>query len=456
MKKIWVILAIAVMAALCFVGCNQEPAETEPPVMEAYWNVDGERYNDNGVSSRPVEADGTYKVMFAHKGKATKLTVKGDKMLIDKIDSMTILGVVKDDSGAVVDVKTVEDMGGKILYEGYELEAGSAFEMNVLDPDGKVVNIKTPTRSCYVTDLVSDPAYPQRIYPDTLIRGDKIVAVQDYAGTITDVFFYAPGLIRSGIDQYCPHCCEEGETVHFEAWMQYTSSVQESAHYFLFEDLELADQLSTKENVELVMDLNGFTISVLGDKRVSALFSKGSYFGLLDSSEAQTGKMIATSQTYAGQGAVVWVRYGTFEMFSGTLDASQAICGGYGAVVNIPSGSTFNMYGGTIIGGTSIPMEKEDGTVTLGGHGGSVLVQGTFNMYGGTIRDGKAYANGTNRGRGGNIALMSNGVFNMYGGEVYGGIADGTAENSTGDLYKASSAKFNQYGGSFGAPLNAE
>jgi len=443
-------LMLVLLVSVCLTGCQEaEPQETEPPVMEAYYNMEGAKYNDNGVSSRPAESDGTYKVLFSQKGKAVTKTVAADKELINKIDSMNILGLVCDEAGVVTGVKTVEDMGGKIIAEGYHVltyARGKMMAYAKKDFSDEGIEMAVTSRNSYVVNVTEEE--PMRIFE--LIKGDKIIAVQDAQGIITDVFFYEGGDIRNGKDQFCPcaDCKEKGKTeTHFEAWLQSSSGVGESGHYFLIEDLELADQLSMAANVKFTLDLNGYTVTVSEEKRVASVHNEGAYFALMDSSEAQTGKMMATDPLLEknGNGAVVWVRYGTFELFSGTLDASQCVSGGHGAVVNIPNGSTFNMYGGTIIGGTTKPMELESGGKSAGGHGGALYISGTFNMYDGLVKGGTALANGTGRGRGGCIAIMGDGVMNMYGGEVIGGTDDGGYNE--GLMYINKGGVFNHEGG---------
>lgn len=459
-KLLLLVLGIALLAALCLTACNQEPAETEPPVMDAYWNLNGAEYNNNGVSSREAKG-GVYTIQVVYKGKLTKLKVE-DKALVDKIDSMQIFGVDKNDKGVVTAVKTVEDMGGKIMYEGYAFEVGDAFQLNAVSPEGETVNIKTPSRSCFVTDLVSDPEDPVRIFPEELVRGDLIVAVQDYNGEFTNVYFYQAGLIRSGKDQFCPHCCEEGETVHFEAWMQGVKPGMEGGHYFMYEDREIADQMGASRNTELVIDLNGFKIFCENQsKRIIATYIKdcpqgeGCYIGFMDTSEAKTGTILNDhKQEQNGNGAAMWVTsYGTVEMFGGTIDASKCHTNSNGPAVYVNSGSTFILHeGATVIGGISEAAMKEDGSGrTGGGNGGAIYNGGTVLMHGGKIIGGTVLGYETDRGRGG--AVYNGGSFMMYGGEIVGGYSDEEAYDKDGNLldfsiiYDSTKNGFQQLGG---------
>lgn len=464
-KLLLVVLAVVALAVICLAGCKPEgPEETQPPVMDAYWNVHGAQYNDNGVSTREPEADGTYKVVTAYKNRTMTLKVKADKELINKIDSLRIFGVVKDEKGYVTAVKTVEEMGGKIVYDGYAFEVGDNFEMNIntqADLKGESINIKTPSAGCYIFDLVSDPELPTRIFPTALIRGDKIVAVQDYSGAITNIYFYESGPIRSGKDQYCPHCCEEGEIVHFSAWSEDENPAINGGHYFLYEDKELADQFGGRKNTEIVIDLNGFKIFCENQtKRIIATYIKdcpegeGCYIGFMDSSEAKTGTILNDhKQEQNSNGAAMWVTsYGTVEMFGGTIDASKCVSNGNGPAVQVGGGCTFIMHeGATILGGTTEAAEKEGGGRTSGGNGGAIYNGGTFIMYGGKIVGGTCLGYETDRGRGG--AVYNGGTFEMHGGEIVGGYCDEEAVDKDGNpidvsiIYNQGKAKFEQLGG---------
>ncbi len=80
--------------------------------------------------------------------------------------------------------------------------------------------------------------------------------------------------------------------------------------------------------------------------------------------------------------------------------------------LQINTGATFNMYGGTITGGG----QKDGSAVT--NNGGNVNVYGTMNMYGGTVENGYA------RSQGGNIAGYGSFILNIEGSaKVRGGSA---------------------------------
>ena len=88
---------------------------------------------------------------------------------------------------------------------------------------------------------------------------------------------------------------------------------------------------------------------------------------------------------------------------------------------------TVNLYGGTLRGGKGYPYHADTITSTTsdwtacGGnvylYGQSETKQAIFNMYGGTVTGGTAK-------QGGNVFVYKNAAFNLYGGDILGGTAD--------------------------------
>jgi len=99
---------------------------------------------------------------------------------------------------------------------------------------------------------------------------------------------------------------------------------------------------------------------------------------------------------------------------------------------------TVNMYGGTLRGGKGYPYHADTVTETTtdwevcGGnvylYGQGSTKQAVFNLYGGTVIGGTA-------ARGGNVFAYKNAQFNLYGGDI----SDGTAQNGS-DLYVSDAA----------------
>ena len=113
------------------------------------------------------------------------------------------------------------------------------------------------------------------------------------------------------------------------------------------------------------------------------------------------------STSYNNGGGGVYVSTGTFNMNAGaiitnnTASATNANNGGGGVIVR---SGTFNMNAGAIISSN-----------TTGSNGGGVYIVSTFNMYGGEILGN--ISNGTSATRGGG-GVFNSGTFNMHAGEI--------------------------------------
>jgi len=423
---------------------TSEPKQPEKKPMQVYWNVERAQYADK---AREKGADGNYSVKLALAGRLETVKIKGDEALIKKLDSLDVLCLEMDENKVATAVKTVEEMGGAIVAEAAYVESYSNTLLKVNDAadfSGKSQQLNIGF-STYIVDVTS--ANVQMLY--SLYKLDKVMVVADETGAINNVFLYGPSEVRVGKDAYCEHCKQE---VHWDAWAEkYSLPVTSSGHYYLVDDVVADKQQSIAGNVELIIDLNGKTITraggreVEGTGRVIALFEEGSYLALLDTSEAKTGKVKMVGDVYA-HGGGIWLRYGNFDLFSGTIDGTGIVNTASGAVIHVSKGYKFNMYGGTILGATTKSAFEEEKN-SSGGYGGSVYVDGEFNMQGGTIEGGIANATEfdgeTPKGKGGNVYVTKNGVFTMSGGEIKGG----TADTEGPDLYVSEGGTFTQTGG---------
>lgn len=205
---------------------------------------------------------------------------------------------------------------------------------------------------------------------------------------------------------YCDHCKQE---ILWTEWDKAsTLPASEEGHYYLTTDVKLSEQMNIETNGTFVLDLNGHTVTQTEEgKRIYSMRKDCvANLSIMDTSEAQTGKMVVSGDS-ANQGRVIFVEgpNHTLNLYSGTLDSSAASGSiGLGICCQVED-VTINMYGGTIIGGTNE------------GSGTSVRVdKAVFNMYGGTIKDG----HGKN---GGNLFVSKNGIFNLYDGVIEGGSA---------------------------------
>lgn len=216
----------------------------------------------------------------------------------------------------------------------------------------------------------------------------------------------------AGRTLYCEHC--EQEILWTEWDKAFTLPTSEEGHYYLTTDVKISEQMNIETNGTFVLDLNGYTVTQTEEgKRIYSMRKDcEANLSIMDTSEAQTGKMVVSGDS-ANQGRVIFVEgpNHTLNLYSGTLDASAA-SGSIGLGICCQAENvTINMYGGTIIGG------KNEGSGTT-----VRIDKAVFNMYGGTIKDGQ----GKN---GGNLFVSKNGVFNMHDGVIEGGSSSDKAGN---------------------------
>ena len=180
-----------------------------------------------------------------------------------------------------------------------------------------------------------------------------------------------------GITAYCQHCKKDA------LWRPYSESLENtivltSGHYYIDSDVIGEAGIRTTNNV--CIDLRGRIVSTEVERAFSV--NKGATLNIQDS--VGGGTLIGTG--YTGTGTH------------------------YGGVIHVDTGSTFNLYSGTLTNRIG-----EDRVIS---NGGVVYVAGTFNMYGGTIKDG------TSQWAGGNIYIAAGATMNMSGGTVSGGKAE--------------------------------
>ena len=195
--------------------------------------------------------------------------------------------------------------------------------------------------------------------------------------------------------------------------------------------VELTNQCTIRENQKVTLDLRGFTVYGKTNLRIFATWGKGAYLGLVDSSKNHTGKLIARGKKM-DQGCGLWIRFGTVDMFGGTLDVSKAQTVKNGTAVLLKEGATFNMYGGTIKGGTSQAVRNAEGKPTNGSGGNiAVTADASFILYNGKVTAGKS------NNLGGNMSVSAGAVFTMLGGEISGGTAKTSGKNSNNIIMAA-------------------
>lgn len=211
-----------------------------------------------------------------------------------------------------------------------------------------------------------------------------------------------------------------------------------TGHYVLTEDVSISAALTIGAGETVCLDLAGFDITAsAGTSNPYRVLENSGTLSIMDSGE--TDGVISGGYLYAGSSV------------SGTL----------GGNIYNAAGSVFNLYGGTISGGT---VHRKYHSKTWYG-GGNIYSEGTVNIFGGTVTGGECYGNlvggsGTAAARvvylvGGNI-FVSGGELNVKGGTVSDGAVDnqsyskggpGDYRSYGGNIYGNDSAKINISGG---------
>lgn len=167
------------------------------------------------------------------------------------------------------------------------------------------------------------------------------------------------------------------------------------------------------ENVVVNVNLNGFAIVGRANNRLYRMEPNGDYTQTLtitDTSEGGNGKIITRSSgDNANIGMGIWVRNNkqTFNLYAGTIDASECATTSNGAA--IASEGYVNLYGGTVIGGTAAK-------------GGAVSTNGNMTMSGNAaVIGGEADQGGAIRVKNATLTMSDNAMVTGGLGKVGGG-----------------------------------
>lgn len=440
-KKL-LLMVMAAISILALAGCKrQAQTEQEQPDYKLYWNVDRDNF-DGDTKRRKEEADGTFLLRMFADGEIVNCKAP-DRDTADDMDSYYLVGLAFDEKGYVSEVVELKQMDVELLSDEFYVQSAEGTTVLInssyrFDGMEDSFEITDATGIYDMTGVSGEPGTKT-----VLQENDRIIAIgQD--GIAEAVFVFAREGINSRINRYCEQCQQE---VSWSNWYHEDNLPVASGHYYLVTDVQLTAQKTIPENETICLDLNGHTVTGKGNTRIYSLHYEGITLSIFDYSEAQTGKLVGWGEA-CPQGACVWVRFGTFNLYSGTLDGSGAVSNVNGVTVAVPKNAIMNMYGGTIIGGkATYAISKTSGNPT-NSMGGSISVAGTFDMYGGTIRDGYAtcyYNEAKNtylQGYGGNVIVMG-GTFTLHNGTI----ENGTAEGGGGNIYVSSKGTFNMKGG---------
>ena len=214
----------------------------------------------------------------------------------------------------------------------------------------------------------------------------------------------------------CGHTGNEKHTDDIE-WKPVSSlsDITEAGSYYLTKDVETNGTWELTDGVNLC--LNGHSIKCTNTAEYYPVISikENITFTLTDCEGGET------PHTFKKDDTGRWVQDASGEItVKGVIFRATDVSGrGVGV-----SGGTFNMYGGTVCGGS------------LGSGGGVHVSSGTFNMYGGRISGN--VSKDTSDGGGGGVYVCNSSTFNMSGNAAVSG---NTAQYGSG-VYLSSNSTF--------------
>ena len=360
------------------------------------------------------------------------------KELTEKILAQQTVRLVFNSSGMVVDMESSENIGITSHEDPATVQTRSGSAVTLVLADGN------QTQATLSDDLLTFDMRDGTIGTElSLQTGDTITYLSDKDGVILLAFVTQ----RTPILSLCDHCKEE---VEWNEWHNAASLPSISnGHYKLMVDVTLSGEYAVSGGNQLVLDLNGHTVTGAQNKRVIRISGSSTKFALMDTSTEASGKIIGKG-TIVEAGMCVLVSTGTFELYSGTVDGSQTNNTANGCAIQCStSGGIIHMFGGTIIGGTTTSSASE------GGKGGSVSIAGIMVMDGGLITGGqaRAYYDGdtyVRGGQGGNVYVASTGKFTMNGGTITGGKAEVEDDNLNIGTVGVATGTFIKNGGTIG------
>jgi len=416
----------------------------------------------NSVNKREQNADGYWYIDLAINGEMK--TYKTNKQsvidLADKYTSAKIMGaVVKGDELLKVMDAAATKIGKGGLVNNY-------FEIVSFDADGKGAHLAklTPSSADYGTEMDVKFASNMQVYdisPEavaagtdgqktTLKLGDRLRYVQNTDKKIT-VCYVIQRNTHGEDNHFCDHC---GEEVYWSAW-DGTTNLTNSGHYYLTKDVTSSTIRSINNGADIVLCLNGKTLT---SKTKLFTVSGNATLTIVDHNDPEhagtlQAKGTAPSSTKVEHSGVFQLysnkvtetqpdgtpkdvyQKGTLNLYNGTLklmdDHNELTGGGVGRV---GWNTTFNMYGGKLIGND---LTKPAGSINENQiTGGTLWAEGTINLYNGYIGGGKA-------NQGGNIYLHNTtatptlNIGNVKGDEKYTGqmIIEGGQTVATGTAY---------------------
>ncbi len=157
---------------------------------ELYWNLDGAYYAENseiaGLSSREPGEDGYYHITFVVNGEQKELLCT-DKQLVNYIDSLTVMGLVFDENGYIIDALDVKQIATEAAKEFFvkKLENGILYINSSRLMNGMPMEIPVD-ENVGIYDMTLEGAETGK--PGQLEQLDKVSVYTSLDGTKTHIF----------------------------------------------------------------------------------------------------------------------------------------------------------------------------------------------------------------------------------------------------------------------------
>lgn len=198
---------------------------------KVYWNLDKELYFGTD-KNRSRDVDGYYSVRFAEDGKIYSYRTD-DRALLERIDSLYVMGLTLTAGGEILDVHPVETYTGGLAVDwGYVSKVSGSTVSCSLSAGlrGENINLKLSGKTA-VYDISTENV--RRINPSDMEERGHVLAVIDQNGNATHVY-YRPKYYNVYMDAACG--CY-GSDLTWNAW-DGTGTLQDGGHYYLTKDIQ--------------------------------------------------------------------------------------------------------------------------------------------------------------------------------------------------------------------------
>ncbi len=369
----------------------------EAPIV---WNVSRKWDSKTSSTTRTPNAEGYYEIVLAVDGQQKTYKTK-DKALVNTMDgTATRCFGIWTEGDTITHVFETTKVAGGLQFCSYDVvtEITAQGQVTAKEADaskGDQTYVGVMTGACGVYNVSSNAAVVGE--KTTLLLDDVIHALKNELGQITCIYVVERIEKAPEKSAYCDLC---GQNVTWYGW-DGAAALEVDHHYYLYKNINQA---------------------------------KTAYIG---TAEAPAGTVTLDLCGYEIQASQRAFRvYGTLNLLdSGSTGTIYGNASGQATGFYVYDAGTFNMYGGTFVGGAEPNTQNGIGAAGL-----SAGSQAVFNMYGGCLRDGNTEKDGAN------LHLYHSATFNMYGGTISGG----KTLTSGGSIGMSENAFMNLYGGTIG------